>query len=73
MSDDCSDIRCLADSICQKLGDKKWAKKVYEKAEEEAEAIYDHEDLAESVRDNLGDEKWAKLLEKKAKELEDDY
>ena len=70
----------LADAIYEGLGDKEWAKRLYERAEEkageepdeEAYSSYYFSSFAESVRNNLGDEKWAKLLEQKAKELEDD-
>jgi hypothetical protein len=53
------------------LGDKEWAKKIYMKAEENAEDSSDLKNLAESIRDNLGDEKWIKILDQKGKELED--
>ena len=58
--------------MCEKLGDKKWARKVYKKAEKKAEDCYHYESLAESLRDQLGDKKWAKLVEQKAKELSED-
>jgi predicted DNA-binding WGR domain protein len=59
-------FRKLAESVCENLGDKEWAKKVYKKAEGKAEDYSDFSDLAYSIQENLGDKEWAKNLYKKA-------
>ena len=50
-------LMLLAESVYQNLEDKKWAEKVYIKAEDTAENSDDLQSLAESVREYLGDKK----------------
>tara|TARA_B100000686_G_C16676819_1_gene909604 strand:- start:69 stop:1295 length:1227 start_codon:yes stop_codon:yes gene_type:complete len=70
-AEDSFDFIDVAEEIAE-VGDKEWAKKVYEKAEEKGKSCNDFKFLAESICENLSDKDWAKSLEQKAKELEDD-
>ncbi len=48
------------------MGDKKWARKLYKKAEGKAEVFYEFRWLVECLCKNLGDKEWAKKVHKKA-------
>ena len=50
------------------LGDEEWAKKLYKKSEDKAEACYEFRWLAECLCENLGDRAWAKKVYKKAED-----
>ena len=54
-----SHLLCLANSLCETLGDKEGAKKVYKKAEEIAEGR-ELNDLANTIREYLDDWEWAR-------------
>ena len=61
-TEDSFDFRNLADSICERLGDKELLKEVYKKWEGKAEDRYDFRYLADSLIKNIGDKEWAKKL-----------
>tara|TARA_Y100001960_G_C14644515_1_gene812637 strand:+ start:19 stop:1260 length:1242 start_codon:yes stop_codon:yes gene_type:complete len=58
------DFYSLARQIAE--GDKKWAKKVYGKAEKKAEDSDDFSSLAGSIYEELGDKEWTKKVYEKA-------
>ncbi len=64
------DFYSLARYIAE--GDKKWAKKVYVKAEKKAEDSSDINSLAGSIYEELGDKEWAKKLYEKAEKKAQD-
>ena len=59
-AEDSYSFNSLADEICERLGDKEWAKKVYKKAEEKVEEDFDFLRIAESICEQLGDKTWVK-------------
>ena len=56
----------LAESIHKNLGDEEWARRLYKKSEDKAEAFYEFRWLAECLCENLGDKEWAKKVYIKA-------
>lgn len=62
---DACDLKQVGDHLAY-AGDKKWAGKVYQKAEDMAEDSLDLNWLAYSVAEGLGDKDWAKKLYEKA-------
>ncbi len=64
-AEDAYNLIDVANNIAE-AGDKKWAKKVYQKAEAKAEDNDDIRALAKSLYKNLGDHKWSNDLYKKA-------
>ena len=64
-AEDACDLKIVADSIAE-AGDKKWAKKVYKKAEEKARDSLDFNWLAYSIVETLGDTNWARSIYTKA-------
>ena len=64
-AEDACDLKVVADSIA-KAGDKKWAKKVYKKAEEKSRDSLDFNWLAYSIFETLGDTNWARSIYTKA-------
>ena len=52
--------------MCFNFGDLGWAKNLYTKSEEEANAFYEFRRLAECLFKNLEDKKWAREIYKKA-------
>ncbi len=69
---DSGNLRNLADSLCQNLGDLEWAKKIYQKAEDKAKAFYEFRWLAERLCENMGDLDWAKSGYRKAENKAND-
>ena len=64
-----ADVLSLADGIHQKLGDTKWATKIYKEAESKPDA--DCDDFishAGYIRDELGNEEWANQILKKTED-----
>jgi hypothetical protein len=61
------ELRDVANDIAD-AGDKKWAKKVYKKAEKKSENCYALNGLADSILKNLGDKEWVKKLYKKSED-----
>ena len=57
-SEDFTDIKKVAENIA-KAGDKKWAKELYEKAEEMTNDSYELQYLASDICRKLGDKEWA--------------
>ena len=62
---DACDLKQVGDNLVYS-GDRKWAEKVYKKAEDKAEDSLDLNWLAYSVSEVLGDKDWAKVLYNKA-------
>ena len=58
---DACDLKQVGDNLVY-AGDRKWAEKVYKKAEDKAEDSLDLNWLAYSVSEVLGDKDWAKVL-----------
>ena len=77
MAEDLSDYIELAGSVANEdyLGDKKYAKELYKKAEDMAEEPNDYENLAESVvdEDTLEDKDWCKKLYVQSSQLIESY
>ncbi len=66
-AEDACDLKIVADSIAE-AGDKKWAKKVYKKAEEKSRDSLDFNWLAYSIIETLGDTNWARNIYIKAED-----
>ena len=64
-SQDACDLKQVGDNLVY-AGARKWAEKVYKKAEDKAEDSLDLNWLAYSVSELLGDKDWAKILYNKA-------
>ena len=62
---DACDLKQVGDNLVY-AGDRKWAEKVYKKAEDKAEDSLDLNWLAYSVSEVLGDKDWAKVLYNKS-------
>jgi tRNA (guanine-N7-)-methyltransferase len=60
-ANDACDLKKIGDSIA-KAGDQEWAKRVYQKVEEEAQDSLDFNWLAYSIYKVLGDTKWARKI-----------
>ena len=58
---DACDLKQVGDQLAD-AGDKEWARKVYQKAEDKAEDCLDLNWLAYSVSETLGDKDWAQKL-----------
>ena len=75
-AEDSTDYSSIADLVAGEdyLGDKKYAKPLYQKAEDLAEDLSDYNSIAESVADEdyLGDKEWAVELYKKSESLAED-
>ncbi|SVB65462.1 uncharacterized protein METZ01_LOCUS218316 [marine metagenome] len=69
---DSDDFREVAKNIAE-AGDKEWAKKTYEKAEEKTDDPYELYYLAQCICENLGDKEWAKKTYEKVEEKAKDY
>ena len=69
-AEDATEFTWLAEEVAE-AGEKVWAKKLYNKAEELAEDLESYQSLADSVAndDYLGDKAWARAFYKKAEEL----
>ena len=72
-AEDATEFTWLAEEVAE-AGEKVWAKKLYNKAEELAEDLESYQSLADSVAndDYLGDKAWARAFYKKAEELAED-
>ena len=60
------DLNWLAYSVCETLGDKDWAKKLYEKAGNNPQNVRELCDLADSISETFGDPEWQIKVYKKA-------
>ncbi len=69
-AEDATEFIWLAEEVAE-AGEKVWAKKLYNKAEELAEDLESYQSLADSVANDeyLGDKAWARAFYKKAEEL----
>ena len=63
-----SDLLAVADDLTE-AGDKDWAKKVFKKAEDKANSIYNFIRLGENLCEKLGDKEWAKKVYRKAEDM----
>ena len=63
-----SDLLAVADDLTE-AGDKDWAKKVFKKAEDKANSIYNFIRLGEDLCEKLGDKEWAKKVYRKAEDM----
>ena len=66
-ADDFDSLKTVAWDIAD-AGDNEWAKKVFKKAENNADYCYVLRELAESILYKLGDKEWAKKVYKKAEQ-----